>query len=729
MSDELDLEVCASSSSSSSPKAEKANERAHKMLKVPPELIDKLTKVLGGENFNKVMSETKAIIKVWKTEACRQPGEPIKVLIMGEASCRKLAAEAIEKKMSELEGKNGGKLSELVEGLAMGKEVDDVLSTGWEEALRVPKNLVSQLVAENGRNLKKMASVCQGKVTVERHKDGRARVMISGTPAAKKKLRERLTILVNRLSQQAGTSKHGKAPGSHDPSTTTPTPTPASSSSTAKRPPVRRRKIQPSYHSSQSPRAQEHDHALHKSPPLPCSAKRPPPPPLLSTVSKAKRMAKPPPPPPSSIHQSASSSSIPLDPCLKEPHEAPVGCPPYNINSGPISSLHDGVPPMYPPAGTPVIPHVGSMGVSHMDMYGQAHIPMAPSIPIPASMPGIPNPSTIPLLSTPNHAFPEPDAHDAPATSVNNSRNNDHEDEDDDDDEDEEFEEMEAVDDWVPAEDGVSPATSLGDVLSQRDDEYDPFNSDDDFSVICVSDGADIDRESASVNSLKNGVSSKKRQRSEQSEGRRDTSGEKVLLRSARSRSVCESTKSHSSAKANSPKMDIATTMRQKSKNACDDLEMAQKSAAQMAELLATAIAGNTFASADESEEDNESMIQKNDNAEIHNMKKTSEVCGEENVNGSGNDNNVEMRQGIGSKTVIQAEGNELPRVIKDWKVSDVVKFLIEIELGHVVQTFRDNGIDGLMLLDLEEQDLKTELGLTMLQAKKILKRLAPHKG
>merc|ERR1719193_307867 len=122
-----------------------------------------------------------------------------------------------------------------------------------------------------------------------------------------------------------------------------------------------------------------------------------------------------------------------------------------------------------------------------MDMYGQAHIPMAPSIPIP-------NPSTIPLLSTPNHAFPEPDAHDAPATSVNNSRNNDHEDEDDDDDEDEEFEEMEAVDDWVPAEDGVSPATSLGDVLSQRDDEYDPFNSDDDFSVICVSDGADIDR-------------------------------------------------------------------------------------------------------------------------------------------------------------------------------------------------------------------------------------------
>lgn len=52
--------------------------------------------------------------------------------------------------------------------------------------------------------------------------------------------------------------------------------------------------------------------------------------------------------------------------------------------------------------------------------------------------------------------------------------------------------------------------------------------------------------------------------------------------------------------------------------------------------------------------------------------------------------------------------------------VAEVCEFLRGIELGHVVPAFMNNGVDGAFLLSLSEQDLVSELGLTVLQARKI---------
>jgi len=57
------------------------------------------------------------------------------------------------------------------------------------------------------------------------------------------------------------------------------------------------------------------------------------------------------------------------------------------------------------------------------------------------------------------------------------------------------------------------------------------------------------------------------------------------------------------------------------------------------------------------------------------------------------------------------------------WGVEDVVQYLQSIELGHLANTFRENGVDGLMLQELSEEDLMTELGCTKLQARKIRQR------
>jgi hypothetical protein len=48
------------------------------------------------------------------------------------------------------------------------------------------------------------------------------------------------------------------------------------------------------------------------------------------------------------------------------------------------------------------------------------------------------------------------------------------------------------------------------------------------------------------------------------------------------------------------------------------------------------------------------------------------------------------------------------------------VQFLEKIELGHLVPKFRENGVDGLMLQELSDEDLMSELGCTKLQARKI---------
>ena len=46
------------------------------------------------------------------------------------------------------------------------------------------------------------------------------------------------------------------------------------------------------------------------------------------------------------------------------------------------------------------------------------------------------------------------------------------------------------------------------------------------------------------------------------------------------------------------------------------------------------------------------------------------------------------------------------------------------MELGHLENAFRSNGVDGQFLSTLSEEDLTTELGLTRLQARKVKMRL-----
>ena len=59
-----------------------------------------------------------------------------------------------------------------------------------------------------------------------------------------------------------------------------------------------------------------------------------------------------------------------------------------------------------------------------------------------------------------------------------------------------------------------------------------------------------------------------------------------------------------------------------------------------------------------------------------------------------------------------------------DWDVNSVLCYIKSLGLGHVEHSFLINGIDGAMLIDLSEEELVQELGLTKIQAKKIKSRL-----
>jgi hypothetical protein len=58
------------------------------------------------------------------------------------------------------------------------------------------------------------------------------------------------------------------------------------------------------------------------------------------------------------------------------------------------------------------------------------------------------------------------------------------------------------------------------------------------------------------------------------------------------------------------------------------------------------------------------------------------------------------------------------------WSVEHVLQYLDTLGLHHISEKFSHNGIDGLFLQALSEEDLVQELGLTKLQARKILSRL-----
>ena len=58
------------------------------------------------------------------------------------------------------------------------------------------------------------------------------------------------------------------------------------------------------------------------------------------------------------------------------------------------------------------------------------------------------------------------------------------------------------------------------------------------------------------------------------------------------------------------------------------------------------------------------------------------------------------------------------------WSVDDVVRYLEGLSLGHVGHKFIEHGVDGRFLMELSEVDLVDELGLTKLQARKVLSRM-----
>ena len=64
-------------------------------------------------------------------------------------------------------------------------------------------------------------------------------------------------------------------------------------------------------------------------------------------------------------------------------------------------------------------------------------------------------------------------------------------------------------------------------------------------------------------------------------------------------------------------------------------------------------------------------------------------------------------------------------KLCKEWSILDVQQYLHSLGLSHVCSLFESNAVDGEMLCTLTDQELQSELGLTMLQAKKILSRLA----
>lgn len=69
-------------------------------------------------------------------------------------------------------------------------------------------------------------------------------------------------------------------------------------------------------------------------------------------------------------------------------------------------------------------------------------------------------------------------------------------------------------------------------------------------------------------------------------------------------------------------------------------------------------------------------------------------------------------------------ETPDAKRNCKQWEIDDVCQYLARLGLGHVEAKFRENAIDGEMLAELNEADMQSELGLTLLQARKVRARL-----
>jgi len=65
-----------------------------------------------------------------------------------------------------------------------------------------------------------------------------------------------------------------------------------------------------------------------------------------------------------------------------------------------------------------------------------------------------------------------------------------------------------------------------------------------------------------------------------------------------------------------------------------------------------------------------------------------------------------------------------MPKAPKEYDVDEVCLFLNAIGLGAKAQGFRDSAVDGDVLVTLSQDDLKSELGLNAIQARKVAQKL-----
>jgi len=59
-----------------------------------------------------------------------------------------------------------------------------------------------------------------------------------------------------------------------------------------------------------------------------------------------------------------------------------------------------------------------------------------------------------------------------------------------------------------------------------------------------------------------------------------------------------------------------------------------------------------------------------------------------------------------------------------DWTVEQVALFISSLGLDHCLHLFKDNAVDGKMLVELDKKDLQEDLGLRPLQARKVMSHL-----
>lgn len=64
------------------------------------------------------------------------------------------------------------------------------------------------------------------------------------------------------------------------------------------------------------------------------------------------------------------------------------------------------------------------------------------------------------------------------------------------------------------------------------------------------------------------------------------------------------------------------------------------------------------------------------------------------------------------------------PEPLDQWSVDDVATWLCAIGLGAHVSPFKENSVDGALLATLSKEDLQNDLGLSGIQAKKVLVEL-----